>query len=354
LYFAFKLFEKAFPYKNLQILACLLLAVWPSEVMASARLGNDEMTYFLFSISLYCLYSWSIAYKRFRLLLLSIFFASLTTLVKLTGLLLFPLILLTFVYKTINSYQKYYTKRNLLASVVFAMVLAISLVYPIVRSIHETGSPRIIGNSAIFDTERISIYGLKNNPENYLFFDLKSFVSSPFLSMSEDYTGRQYFWNYLLKSSLFGQFSLKSTSYHVNLFFSSEIKRSIELILRAMNEPPVLAFMTSFVNLVFLLMLLFALFGSLKEQRKEKGGTFCLFFNLIISIAALMYVRYTYPYSSSNDFRYILPAVISFIYFYVEAIEILRLQKYRRLVILGYGLASIFVVGVVAIFFLFT
>jgi len=58
-----------------------------------------------------------------------------------------------------------------------------------------------------------------NKPKNYLYFELKSFVQEPYAIAERDTSGRHYFWNHLIKSSLFGTHNStpdRETAYELN------------------------------------------------------------------------------------------------------------------------------------------
>jgi hypothetical protein len=60
---------------------------------------------------------------------------------------------------------------------------------------------------------------------------------------------------------------------------------------------------------------------------------------LLALFAALMFARIQYPYSCSNDFRFIIPVLLPLSYFSVKGIQILNNW---RLKILGYSSIVLF------------
>ena len=65
----------------------------------------------------------------------------------------------------------------------------------------------VVGNAGGNDNSVL----VRNNPGNFLFFDLRTFLTQPYTDPWHDELGRQFFWNYLAKTSLFGEFKLLET-----------------------------------------------------------------------------------------------------------------------------------------------
>jgi len=120
-------------------------------------------------------------------------------------------------------------------------------------------------NSALLVGNNFSNYGL----------DLKDFLTVPYTNPWEDRGGRQYFWNYLLKSSMFGEFA-----------FGKSIMQNQAILM----------------NWIIYLLL------PLKNQKQK--AIMLVAPSLLLFFAALIFSRYAYPFSASNDFRYIFPVVI--------------------------------------------
>ncbi|MFO0591595.1 MAG: glycosyltransferase family 39 protein [Polyangiaceae bacterium] len=58
-----------------------------------------------------------------------------------------------------------------------------------------------------------------NKPKNYLYFDVPKFLGEPYMVIANDDSGKQYFWNHVLKSSLFGTHNKipdRETAYDMN------------------------------------------------------------------------------------------------------------------------------------------
>ena len=116
---------------------------------------------------------------------------------------------------------------------------------------------------------------------NYLVLNPVDFVQIPFTSSLEEGKGREFFWFYLLKSSMFGEFSYHAPT---SIF---------------------LAKVLSFLLLLLLLLMIPGFFFALKRRFMIP-----IVVDVCVLLVSMMIFRYFYPYSCSNDFRYIFPAVL--------------------------------------------
>jgi hypothetical protein len=161
-----------------------------------------------------------------------------------------------------------------------------------------------------------------NTPKNYLSFDLLSFVTEPYVNPFEDRGGRQYFWNYLFKTGLVGEF-----------WYNNPVHRVLTIAL----------------SVSFLLMLLYTVV-SLIVFSSYLQGQLVLILNAICLLVAAVAFRISIPASCSNDFRYILPILISFGSFYGFGTWCYRQQHRHWLELFGYGLAIFFIATSTAFF----
>jgi len=152
---------------------------------------------------------------------------------------------------------------------------------------------------------------VNNTFGNYLYFDLKDYLLVPYASAWIDEGGRQYFWNYALKSSL-------------------HLPHKIEI-----PDSPALRTLATALCTFALLIFVLALWGIINAKFRELPAvlfTICLF-------ASLIYFRINYPFSCNNEFRYIFPVLFPIAYFSVRGAHIL---ENSRLKILAYTSMLIF------------
>ncbi len=110
---------------------------------------------------------------------------------------------------------------------------------------------------------------------------------NPFTSPWDESLGREFFWNYALKTSLFGEFRI----------FRFPLGETLGAAIGT--------------SLLVLVVCAFRGFWKSKMDRVQV----LLLLQIAMFLAALMYLRITVPFACSNDFRYILPVLASFIPF---------------------------------------
>jgi len=158
-----------------------------------------------------------------------------------------------------------------------------------------------------------------NGFKNYTYFDADKFIKQPYTSSWEDWGGRQYFWNYLLKTSLFGEFS-----------FNNNLQPRLGLIL----------------SWIFLVVLFYGIIGFILGAKKN----IIIFSNALLLLFLIFLFKFKIPASSNGDFRYIFPSLLSFIPFNSYALEYF---KKTNIAIFYFGaVASILFVLLSALFFI--
>ena len=250
--------------------AGLLWSVWPSFILASPRLGNDILFYAMHAVVLWgCLkYVRTSSGKYFIIAVLAAFTAYWT---KSTALVTFGILGVTALVQLLSRSPWKWSKVEKVAAGLFvATSIAVACV-----ALNQD----VVGNASGNDNTVL----IRNDPGNFLFFDLRTFLTQPYTDPWHDELGRQYFWNYLAKTSLFGEFKLLET--------------------------PKGLWLASIISACFVALLGFGLRG-LWKTRWDKvqiliGAQALLFF------AAMIALRLKYPFSCSNDFRYIVPVLLS-------------------------------------------
>ncbi|MEI6728455.1 MAG: hypothetical protein WCK98_02325 [bacterium] len=303
--------------KFLLFSASSMFILWPVGIIHSVRIGNDLLLYPLYAAGLYYLILWwqkNQSKDLYKASVLSI----LAVLTKSNGAVLVLIILLCLAFKFWLSRQQLWDdfvslmkhfkanktfdsrKKELLRAVRSDFVYIIEIIVAGIIFIFGglalyakavyAGDKELIGNSGGLN----SALAVKNNLENYLFFDVKDFLTIPFASPWVDEGGRQYFFNYFFKTSLFGEFQVEN-------FLNKNLAILLSFLL----------FVAIVVVCYFLAML------NLEKVQKHLP----LILNLLILPISLAYIRSSYPFSPSNDFRYVVPFLISFVVFYFLTIK---------------------------------
>ena len=251
-------------------IAALLWSVWPSFILASPRIGNDILFYAMHVIALWgCIRYIKTGMGKF--LLMAVIAAAAAYWTKSTGAIAFGLVGLTVLMHTVPRLLRK------LGRLEWAGVGLLAVVGIIVIARVLGGD--VVANAAGNDGTVV----VRNDPGNFLFFDIRTFLTQPYTDPWHDELGRQYFWNYLAKTSLFGEFKLLETVAG--------------------------RWLASLVSASFLVMLGFGLRGLWKSKWNKVNvllAAQALFF-----FAAMIMLRLKYPFSCSNDFRYIVPVLLS-------------------------------------------
>jgi hypothetical protein len=311
--FGVALLFRIFENKTIAFIASLLWVFWPGFIIASVRVSNDIPFYFG---AMFCMYFAELWWKRPKnsYLVFATLGASLAFAFKSTGFVVLGVWGIIFVCGIFKHFKMCSLKVIAFSIIIVLAFIAVSQ-HRTIKNVFEGKKLSLVGNSSGLN----SGLNVKNEPGNYMYFDLENFLTEPYTSPWNDKQGRQYFWNYAFKTSLFGEFRVWDS-----------------------KAGKVLA---SLISLLTLISIALALWGLIHLNLKE----FPLFLFLLALFAALMYARIQYPYSCSNDFRYIIPVLLPLSYFSIKGIQILN---NGRLKILGYSsiilfslLSLIFILG---------
>jgi hypothetical protein len=296
-------------------LTALVPVLWPGFVIAGPRINNDCLFYFG---ALFCML-FAQRYWRFNKnldMLLATIGATIALMAKSNGFVILGVWVIIYILNVIRS-LKIGSLRILFASV---FIIALSILFSNYRTIvnvFEGKKVALVGNASGLNG------GLRvqNTIGNYLYFDLKDYLLFPYTSAWQDEGGRQYFWNYAIKSSMHLHKENRTWKYPIGNFLDTML--------------------CIFALLIFVL----ALWGIIHVKGKDIPP---LLFTISL-FAALIYLRVSYPYSCSNEFRYIFPVLFPLAYFSMRGAQILqdsRLRKISYASMLAFaGLSVLFAIG---------
>jgi len=294
-------------------LAALVSVSWPGFVLAAPRINNDSLFYFG---ALFCMFFaqryWQ-THKNSYVLLASAGVATALA-AKSNGLVIFGTWAIIYILGSLR-FGKINSLRTLFLSI---SMIAVSIGFSNYRTaidVFEGKKSEFVGNIDGLDKALI----VNNTAGNYLYFDLRDYMLVPYANSRNDAGGRQYFWNFALKTSLFGEFNL----------WDSPTGRVLAIIL----------------SVLALLIFGLALWGIIHIQVKEYPSLLFVVFLFV----ALIYLRISYPYACSNDFRYIMPVLFPLAYFSMRGAQILlnsRIRKLSYIILLSFPCLSFaFIVG---------
>lgn len=259
--------------KHALIASCLIL-FWPSGSIHSARVGNEVLLYLVVSISLYFLIVWWKTSDK-NLLIKSIFFMLLGILIKTSALIMLPVIFITYLIKNGLSKKIFYFSVILFLAVAFTMIINQRYLF-----FGNKQDNWLVGNwSGIPKSSYIG-----NKLENFTNFDVLAYIQHPNINPSRDEGGRQFFWNYFIKTSLFGELTI----YH-----------------------PIQQKLAKIISIIMLVLITYLIIGIFNTKKLYIPLLLTL---LIFLVAAIIY-RIVFPCPCTNDFRFVYPVVVPILFF---------------------------------------
>ena len=280
--------------------ASLLWSVWPSFVLASPRLGNDILFYAMHAVALWgCLKYIRTNYGKYFIVAVVASFIAYWT--KSTAVVTFGVLGLTALLQFCRNPRTWSRSERVGA----ALFIVAAITVACVALSHD-----VVGNASGNDNSVL----IRNDPGNFLFFDLKTFMTQPYTDPWHDELGRQFFWNYLAKTSLFGEFKLLTT--------------------------PKGLWLASIMSVCFVAMLCFGLRGLWKSRLDKVQVVIAA--QAFLFFAAMITLRLKYPFSCSNDFRYIVPVLLSCLPW--VGVGFCDVSASRKLKVCGWSVVLIFAV----------
>jgi len=335
IFFGIKTISALNTERNITRITVLLITFWPSSIIHSVRIGNDTLLYALYAAGFYYLIKWA-QKENEKWFYLSLLFSVLSMLVKSNGFMLVLVVAITFIYKWLVSLKQNdnyfsYLKNGLIFFVVFTIGFSLALYMPIINYKNNDSKSKdfVIGNIHALNGALL----VSNRLANYLKFDIKTFINEPFMNPWSDETGRQYYWNYLLKSSLFGEFDFGKNK---NIVVTAKLISSFFIIIAG----------------YFFVILSLALSRKKTTIRNIPGVLFAVFASIIIPLLILIVTRIKHPYSSQADFRYIFPVMAPVAFLCALGLENLK-NKLKMLKYFGYVLSIVFAILTI-LFFVFS
>lgn len=257
--------------------ATMFWTLWPMLIMSTTRIGNDQLFYLLHIVCLWGALKYVGTHKG-KFILVSAVATLLGMWTKSTAVVSLGICGLALVLGYFYSRDRLLPSKTELATV---LLLAVTVAGILIKMVVSEGG--LVSNAG-------SLHGglkVGNDFINFLYVDVQQLLAQPFTSAWKDEFGRQYFINYAMKSSLFGEFTLLKERVGVGV---AEV-----------------------VNISFLLLLPYCIRGFWSNRMSKR--TLLLFVQGVAFVLALAFLRYQYPFACSNDFRYIMPSLLTLIPF---------------------------------------
>lgn len=305
------LFLRSFLEGRNLLLASFLWIFWPLMIMVAPRVGNDQL---FFLLHVLCLWGGMNYVKggRGKYLIVAVIATALAMWTKMTAVVSLGMLVVFAVSGFfVNARSLKPTKSEVVAWSLFVLLI-------VGLAIDKLTNSDLVGNINTLHSK----LKVGNDMYNYLYFDMRSFLQYPFTSCWNPEMGREFFWNFLFKTSLFGEYEM-STLHAARVLATVMSVTLLGLVVYAAR-----AFWKSRLDFVHWILVLHA----------------------FAFLAALMALRIKYPYACSGDFRYILPVLLSFCPFVAEGISLESSSvKWRGL---GYALVATFALSTVFLYIL--
>jgi hypothetical protein len=287
-----------------------LMCLWPSAIIHSVRIGNDDLFYLLYGAGFYFGTRWWLS-GRERDLTLAAAWGAVAMVTKTNALMLFVILGALLVCRFVLDDRRKIVPSIRRASPMF-LLFFVSTGLALGRGVVDTARGKranvLVGNAEHLRTD----LAVGNRVYNYLWFDAKTFVTQPFTSTLDDTKGRQFFWNFTLKSSLFGEFGF--------------------------DHPRALPVLGIALSVLLLCLLAWLLFGTaLRRARREDWyADLPLLVAAVTLVACLAAFRMSIPMGCSGDVRYILPVIAPMVCLFVRSITFLHQRGWDRAATVGW------------------
>jgi len=269
--------------------ATATVAFWPSGIIHGLRIGNDAALYAAAGVATWFMIRWWQTRRRRDLWS----FAAATALALLCksnaivllaagGLLLVSVAASALIHRKRQKWRRVFVDLAIFSGVTgfgFALSFAVRVYYYLHGSINNW----LISNvDSLGGSLRVPV-----DIKSFLPLDIPTFLTQPWLETGNDATGRSNFWNYLLRSSLSGEFS-----------FPGSWQRGLAILW----------------GVVLLALCLLALYRLVSGRPHRQGRTLYIqrpwLLLTLLWVASAAALRVKAPFACSNDFRYILPVIV--------------------------------------------
>jgi len=261
--------------------AGLLFVFWPGFVICSTRIGNDVPAYLGMLMCIFYTQKWWQKFETKYMILASLG-AALGIMFKSTGLAVAGAWVLIWLIGTLYSFKLAPIK----AIVICIAIALLSIFAAQGRTIIAAakGEKVYIANTTTVNPA----LRVENSLGNYIYFDSKEYLTVPYLDTYNDKGGRQYFLNFAIKSSLFGEYKVWNSKFGGNLAL---MIAALAIPLLALS---IVGIFSSNLNLLPSLIFLLSLLASLIANRAM------------------------YPLSCMQDARYIMPILLPLCVFIMQ------------------------------------
>jgi hypothetical protein len=266
-------------------LSVAFLVFYPGAVITAARIDSNLLFYTFFSGSLYFLTCWMHT-TRTRDMAWAIAMCGLGIASRTNAILLLPL----FGLATLYMWRRH--GHHIMLDHLRSVAIWCGILVMLLSALVNFGRPAYDNLTTQHDREYLvgnadylaSIAGglrISNRWHHYLTFNIKEYFDPPYFNVWNNSGGRLFFWDSVLKSSMYGEFSYPN---------------------------PIIAY---YLNWMLLCLVLYIPFSVLCETRRlrQQPEWLMLFLTFLIPVLGLAANRILHPIACSQDFRYVYPVI---------------------------------------------
>lgn len=254
------------------LLSSFLWIFWPLMIVVAPRIGNDQLFYLLHVLCMWGGINY-VKEGRGKDLIIALVATGFALWTKSTAVVTLGMF---FVFMVAGFFAKSCLKPSKSEWVAWSMFVGLVVAFVL----NKVFGSSLVGNIGSLNSQM----KVPNEVFNYLYFDLQNFLQAPYTNCWNSSMGRDFFWNFALKTSMFGEWEVLTT--------------------------PAGRLLATLMSVLLLGLVVYAIRGFWKTRFKLVH--WILFLHGVAFVAALMALRIKYPFACSNDFRYILPILLSF------------------------------------------
>jgi len=290
--FGVALLYRLFGNKRISMFSSLLFVIWPGFVITAPRIGNDVPFYLGALMCMLFVQMWWNKHRN-RYLLLSFLGAGIAVLFKSTGFVVLGALILIYICG-IFRFLELPRLKIIMGIFIIVVFSAFASQHRIVLDFFRNETPTLVSVRNLNPGLNV-----KTSFGSFIYFDAKDYFMEPYTSTWSDTGGRQYFWNFFVKSTLFGEYAV----------WNSKLGK-------------IFASMLNLLNFIFFLLIFWGI-----VNMKIRNLPSLLFFMALL--ASLIFTRAYYSVSCLQDFRYIVPILVPMLLFAFEGINTLQRANLR-------------------------
>ena len=283
------------------LLASIALCLWPSGIIHSVRIGNDLGVYACYALAFFYTVKWWRKRESATLFWASFWMAA-SLLSKSNGLAvaaILGILMILHIYsltrkpQLLQQHKPKLIRDTAIASGLFIAAMLLNFADNVQHYLDGTSEDWLLSNVSEMINPGLKV---SNAIQNYIIFDSATFLENPFISTWEDVYGRQYFWNFVLRSSLSSEYFFTGDWMYFwgisnGILLLLSIAGTLTYVLQRQPNKSILEF----------------------KRYCYRNAPWIL--AIIFPFILLLAYRIKVPLSCNTDFRYIYPIIVAILFF---------------------------------------